>query len=961
MSEDLAIVNGIRIGGLVEICDLDAAQIETLGQDVNGELGQVVGYEGDIGKFHIFLVCGAAGFFEPKNVRLATVLKPGEGGDEHSFDMIMAPKTDGSALASEISTCLLEKGFCVLKICQSAQKMEPTMEKLRSEAEEGNLSRLPEEVEPGYLGANCQAKCAWFDYDKEGDYLTQDENLLGMDGNLSYLAEIIQPFTIDLFDGDYVDERTPALLYSSLTQEEEAEFPWPEADDKVLGSFLSTWRRTLLRAVHFSGPGTATVHLLGRDTPKAATMPQCSADLSLAASPNTILLFRPDVYDYTCDAPEETLMMMSNFLSAAPLMNFSYAEGAAWTEQVGNGPPPPPGPGHIYVMNTVQRLPGRMDTMCYMAALVGATDSVQKIPFLRGDVDPYFTSDPDTVQGWQTVCKHGAFAESVELFDNKHFEISNSEAAGMDPTQRLLLETGAQSLAMEGYTKKMMNRTATHAGFAVGNDHMAWQTMPKDIPAGACTGTGTALSILANRFNFVFNMKGPSFVCDTACSSSLTSTHCIKKCLLDRDIDVLDFVISMGTQLLLDAIQSNIGGSQAHMNSAKGRCFTFNSTADGYLRSEGVSGFMMKFGSLRGASEGILRGTAIGQDGRSASLTAPNGPAQEQIISKAIKEAHMVPPESTVWECHGTGTSLGDPIEVGSVRKVQIRMPRQEPLMITSVKTNMGHAEGGAAMAAMCKCIIQCRAAKCLSTTHLRCLNPHLEHEAFDAIFQTENARYAFNSGHSQVSSFGFGGSNGHGLFWGENLDEAPDRNVIFSKKLDERPAPEVRIVGNHPDQWDADFPDTRSIKKGAKYHISIDPNDVSEAIKWELVEGEDEEDDDGFYALTGNFNNWSVDGQERMEPGNIDGLHLSVLEIPDSGILEFHILKDGDEDQVIAPATTSCGSKTEAVLAPEKGTKNKWSVLGQPGQEVSIEFLAKGGTRTIFWMLGEVGEVKDE
>merc|ERR1712066_101616 len=149
---------------------------------------------------------------------------------------------------------------------------------------------------------------------------------------------------------------------------------------------------------------------------------------------------------------------------------------------------------------------------------------------------------------------------------------------------------------------------------------------------------------------------------------------------------------------------------------------------------------MLKAGDMPDERWAFLRGTQMGQDGRSASLSAPNGPAQEKCIWGAVREARMVPPESTVWECHGTGTSLGDPIEVGAVRKVQIRMQRLEPLMLTSNKTNIGHLEGGAAMGAICKCVLQCKHAKCLSTLHLRTLNPHLEHAAFDAIFQTENA-----------------------------------------------------------------------------------------------------------------------------------------------------------------------------------------------------------------------------
>merc|ERR550532_175967 len=147
---------------------------------------------------------------------------------------------------------------------------------------------------------------------------------------------------------------------------------------------------------------------------------------------------------------------------------------------------------------------------------------------------------------------------------------------------------------MIGLTKKLANRKATHAGFNVGNDKLDWANLPKDIgPTAALGGTSTNLAILANRFNFVFNMKGPSFVCDTACSASLTSLHCGRKCMLDREYDKLEFFLCMGAHLCL-ASGPFIGCSQSHMSTPKGRCFTFNASADGYLRGEGISGIMLK-------------------------------------------------------------------------------------------------------------------------------------------------------------------------------------------------------------------------------------------------------------------------------------------------------------------------------------------------------------------------------
>merc|ERR1712176_650252 len=175
------------------------------------------------------------------------------------------------------------------------------------------------------------------------------------------------------------------------------------------------------------------------------------------------------------------------------------------------------------------------------------------------------------------------------------------------------------------------------------------------------------------------------------------------------------------------------------------------------------------------------------------------------------REAQMKPPESTVWECHGTGTSLGDPIEVGAVRKVQIKTPREEPLMVGTIKSNIGHLEGGAAMSAQIKCIIQVSATTCCATNHFRTLNPHLEHAAFDAFFETEDALFHYNQGHSQVSSFGFGGSNGHAIFWGDSIDQAPNIMAAMERRLKQAHAPEVRPVGSNPDNWDSDYPEVDS------------------------------------------------------------------------------------------------------------------------------------------------------
>jgi len=939
---------------LIEVCGLSDAQLNELGKSVDGQVGQIVSFDAASGQVQVCLLSGVSCLLDPKNLEAATdVQKPGEGGSGESFDILLGPGTIAAALTHELTMCLMEKGFCVIRMCQSDNFHVPAIETLHKMGDDGRLSRLPEEVEAGYLGHACQGKVAWLD--TADTDLENAQQLLDNDNILSYLAQVFQGFSGDVCNGEFIDERTPALICLSLLSDEDAEYPYPEADNETLGTFLETYKRSLLRAVSFLGPRTPDVVLEKREGEKyrdvVDKLPKISEAVSIKGAPGTILLFRPDCYEYTCSIENhaETLMLLTNYLSAAPDIVVGPLEGdAEWLISSG-GPPPPPGRDHINVHNTTSRLPANIDNQwSYLSALAGDTDTVSKTPIQRWDTDVYYHEDEDTMQPWQTNIQHTGTIEGVELFDNRHFEISNTEAGGMDPVQRHILEQGALNLALYGLDRKTCARKSTHAGVAVGNDKLDWGPMDKQCDLGALGGTSTVLAIIANRFSFVYNLKGPSFVCDTACSASLCSSHCAKLMMYERVYDPIDWFLSFGAHLILRGPIMN----PAHMHSPGGRCFTFNASADGYLRGEGFACCLMEWAGIDSEMDAIYRSSACGQDGRSASLTAPNGPAQEEMIRKAINEAKMTPPESTVWECHGTGTSLGDPIEVGAVRKVQVKMARQEPLMIGSNKTNIGHLEGGAAMGAMVKCVLQCKMCYCAPTVHIRTLNPHLEHAAFDAIFISEPAPFRYRQGHCQVSSFGFGGSNGHAVFWGKLKGFKPDVEAAFMSRVKQMPAPQVRVAGDSPDDWESDFPDWKNAKPGTTYQLALSPEDpVTMPLKFRMVDesqdAPEDEEEDTYYSLTGNYNDWQED---RMLEGSVPGLSIASVEIPDDGILEFHFLKNGDEDQVLGPAQEECSKKLIPIIGPEANLPNKWVVKGEPGDEIQIELFIKDGMRSITW-----------
>mmetsp|Transcript_16213 Transcript_16213/g.38010 ORF Transcript_16213/g.38010 Transcript_16213/m.38010 type:complete len:552 (+) Transcript_16213:2-1657(+) len=542
--------------------------------------------------------------------------------------------------------------------------------------------------------------------------------------------------------------------------------------------------------------------------------------------------------------------------------------------------------------------------------------------------------------------------EGVELFDNKYFEIILSEARVMDPMQRMVLETGAKNLFQMGITKKVSNRNPHHGGCSVGLDKDDWDRVPKCPEA---EGGTNVQAIISNRFSFVFNLRGPNFVADTACSASLCATHLAKFTLLDRSIDKLEFHIAIGLHLCLHPSYF-LGGKNNTMNSPIGRCLTFNATASGYMRGDGCSGITLKFGNHE-ERDAIWRASMINQNGRSATLTAPNGLAQGEIIEKAITEAKMTAPESVIWSCHGTGTSLGDPIEVGAVRRCQIKQERPTLLMVLTNKTHTGHLEGGAAMTSLVAATLMCKSLIGVPINHFRQLNPNLEQSSFDAFFNNEMGDTHYTCGNVHISSFGFGGSNGHCIMWGQSLFGIPDVPSALLKRLRRMKPPAVRVAGADPAEWEWDGPE-KDIKPGDKYKIELDSTDAADAaIVWEKVADGAEIDGDGeddVYAITGPFNEWDTD---RMEDGPVTGLRTITLEVPASGEIEFRFVKNDDEEGgCLFPAMDKCTRKTAPILGPDMPkqdrTKEKttWLAQAEPSELLKIDLFVCRGRKSVQW-----------
>ncbi|MGB3788559.1 MAG: type I polyketide synthase, partial [Phormidesmis sp.] len=285
-------------------------------------------------------------------------------------------------------------------------------------------------------------------------------------------------------------------------------------------------------------------------------------------------------------------------------------------------------------------------------------------------------------------------------------------------------------------------------------------------------GTGNAFSITANRLSYLFDWHGPSFAIDTACSSSLVAVHQACQSLRTGECDL---ALAGGVNLILTP-QLTVTFSQAQMMAADGRCKTFDASADGYVRSEGCGVVALK--RLSDAEKdgdtilGIVQGSAINQDGRSNGLTAPNSLAQQSVIKQALANAGIRAEQIDYIEAHGTGTSLGDPIEVNALKGVFGEKRESElPCWLGSVKTNVGHLEPAAGMAGLIKVLLSLQHEEIPQHLHLETVNPYIQIEETPLQIPTENE--AWPSGDRQriagISSFGFGGTNAHVL-----ISEAP-------------------------------------------------------------------------------------------------------------------------------------------------------------------------------------------
>jgi len=430
----------------------------------------------------------------------------------------------------------------------------------------------------------------------------------------------------------------------------------------------------------------------------------------------------------------------------------------------------------IAVVGLGCRAPGGIvDADSFWRLLKEERDATGPVPADRWDHEALY--DPDPEAPGRVVTRNGGFLDCIDAFDPEFFGITPREAAGMDPQQRLVLEVCWEALESAGQAPTRLSGTSTGVFIGAAASDYAYLQLQTGDPnlLDAHFASGMAHSVLSGRVAYLLGLQGPALTIDTACSSSLVAIHTACQALRAGDCRL---ALAGGVNLIL-APDIFIALSRARMLAPDGRCKTFDAAADGFARGEGCAIVALKLLADAVADRdrvlAVIRGAAINQDGPSSGLTAPNGTAQEAVIRAALAQADLAPGAVGYVEAHGTGTELGDPLEARALGAVFAK-GRSRPLLIGSVKTNLGHLEGAAGAIGLVKTIVSLRQGVVPAHLHLNKPSKHIAWDDLNLTVSPKAVAFPEIDGRriAGVSSFGFSGTNAHVIV--EAPPEAPAR-----------------------------------------------------------------------------------------------------------------------------------------------------------------------------------------
>jgi len=433
----------------------------------------------------------------------------------------------------------------------------------------------------------------------------------------------------------------------------------------------------------------------------------------------------------------------------------------------------------IAIVASSCRLPGAQSLEAFWENLATGKESIREVPADRWDKAAFYEATPGNPD--KTYSNHGGFIDGIEYFDAGFFGISDQEALTLDPQHRIVLELAEELWARAGYKREEISGSYTSV-FIGGKDSSYLRDLYHHVPEGATQHTivNSIGNMMAARVSDFYNLTGSAKCIDTACSSSLVAVHEACQSILQGESEM---AIAGGISLMIDPFL-HIGFSQAKVLSAEGKSYVFDERAQGFVLGEGAGLVLLKDydAAIRDGDriQAVILGSAVNNDGKTIGLTVPNVEGQKAVIEQALKLSGVNPESIGYLEAHGTGTLLGDPIEIKAATEVYRHYTQEKQYCaVGSVKSNVGHTLMAAGVTSLIKVILSLQYQQIPATLH--CQKPHprfgFEESPFYPNTRLKEWKVNDTSRRAAISSFGFGGTNCHMIV--EESDQTGHRNIL--------------------------------------------------------------------------------------------------------------------------------------------------------------------------------------
>lgn len=829
------------------------------------------------------------------------------------YDMVLAEAPEES-VGHVIVQQLGVKGFCTINLMLDPSALKQAIQEKRELDASGRFYQPAFQIAEGLLGPEGSARIAELDPPGEGS--SDGESLRNLDEKISQIgSSMMQADHIGLD----ISRRTNTIVHEAGAAEDDT----PPLTERIVSKWLAQFQCHRVMAILFIGPSKGTLEL--RPHENDDTEP-----FEVRAVPGMLVLLRPDILSHKYFAPGPSIALSSFYLHTAKTRQMYGASLTSPTmtpvarlldewvldrlQQIKEGEteesvwdPDIPrdwqrAMNHMFhkgqmigITSCATRCPKFDDADTWFKSFSSGLDTVVAVPNSRWDHDAVYVSydvDPEAWKGFKSYCKHGSFLDGIDLFDPKVFGMAPAEARGIDPHQRHILEVGYDALYRSGLRKKQL--MSSFIGVYVGFGNLEWGMADKAMDT-AFVATGAAASISSNRLSFCLGMKGPSMTIDTEGCASLTALYLAGEGIQKKGRGVMNtHSIAMGCHLILAPTHWPHHCAAGWLSKA-GRCLTFDSSADGYVRCDATMATVLRLlENVDGETQkekdehlvGILAGAVMNHSGQNANLHAPNGPSHQECIAQAIKNAHISMLDVDMVEAHGQGDVLADAVEVGSLLRAHRSEMHKDPLGITAFKTAHGNMIEAASIAAFMKLVVGNSYGLMPPDKHLRQCNPHVDVVDTPGMLINELLETRMKSSFGGVFARGFGGTNVYAIAFGH----------VDTSKVSEHGVPPQPMLSFWPGG-------------GGVMDAEMLPEKT--------------------YYIVGSFNRW---GDPLPMERESDGTYAFNIILGENSFEQFQIWLDGNSEKVLHPGCQKAG-KDAPVFGPSDGeTANglNWIIDGR-------------------------------